>query len=152
MGSLSYCCYHVLYPSSNQNTQLCPVYLASFCKSSLLFPMILPFQWRPQPFILEVNFDFPAPAWSFEMAAAVLSYWTLQSCWGYGCRLSDEWAWGTGFRYWILLSQLGVWAEQASVSAQLCTQPQILPLWWKERLLWRVKCRQEGRKKRERVQ
>lgn len=84
MVFLSYCCYRILYPSRKQKTQLSPVYLASSCKSSFLFPIILPFHWWPQPFILEeAKFDFPSPTGSFEMATAVLSQWTSQSCWDY---------------------------------------------------------------------
>lgn len=153
MVFLSYCCYRILYPSRKQKTQLSPVYLASSCKSSFLFPIILPFHWWPQPFILEeAKFDFPSPTGSFEMATAVLSQWTSQTCWDYYCRLSGERTWCTAFRNWILFSQLRVWAEQASVSAQLCRQPQILPLWWKEILKWRVRWRQKGRRKSEGVQ
>lgn len=117
------------------------------------FPIILPFHWWPQPFILEeAKFDFPSSTGSFEMATAVLSQWTSQTCWDYYCRLSGERTWCTAFRNWILFSQLRVWAEQASVSAQFCRQPHILPIWWKEILKWRVRWRQKGRRKSEGVQ
>lgn len=87
-------CYHFLFPSQEQQTQLSPVYLPPFCfcKTSFLFPLILPFHWWPQPFILEeAKFVSPYLTQSFEMATAVPSYWTWQRSWDSCCRPSAEW-------------------------------------------------------------